>query len=56
MKPSAKGSLLLGCINVYIGVGGSRHPRFVIGISLLLAKCGPFLCTYGSTGDSLKLK
>jgi hypothetical protein len=58
MKPSAKGSLLLGCIDVDIGVGGSCHRRFVVGISSLLldspAKCALFLCAYGSTGDSLK--
>jgi hypothetical protein len=59
MKPSAEGSSLLGCIDVdNIEAGGSCHRGFVISISSLLldspAKCAPFLCAYGSTGDSLK--
>jgi hypothetical protein len=56
MKP--KVNTVLGRIDVDIEVGGSFHGRFVIGISLLLldspAKCAPFMCAYGSTGDSLK--
>jgi hypothetical protein len=35
MKSSAKGNTVLGCIDVDIGVGGSYHRQFVIGISSL---------------------
>jgi hypothetical protein len=35
MKSSAKGNMVLGCIDVDIRVGGSCHRQFVIGISSL---------------------
>jgi hypothetical protein len=35
MKSSAKENTVLGCIDVDIGVGGSCHRQFVIGISSL---------------------
>jgi hypothetical protein len=58
MKPSAKGGSAFSFIDIDIGAGGSCHRQFVIGVSSLWsmipspAKCAPFLCAYGSTGDS----
>jgi hypothetical protein len=36
MKPSAKGSLLLGCIDVDIGIRNSYHHRFAIFVVLIV--------------------
>jgi hypothetical protein len=39
MKPSAKGSSLLGCVDEDIGVGGSYLCRFIICVVLFFPSC-----------------
>jgi hypothetical protein len=39
MKPCAKGSSLLGCIDEDIGAGGSYNRRFIIFVVLFIPSC-----------------